>query len=154
MAGKKSDEAKAAEQQKAELEKKVVEMDARAKELDQRKDLLDGREIEVFDREQALDDREQAFIDAAVAGAMGSMSEEETEICAAVCDGLGIANAHLMAANFDRASGEVVILTNGGKRVRVKPGQAIEPLSEIEITGINPKKRKPIVGQAPKTAKE
>ncbi len=41
---------------------------------------------------------------------------------------------------------EVVIVTNGGKKVRWAPGMEVAPLDAIAVTGINPIKRKPITG--------
>jgi len=63
----------------------------------------------------------------------------------------GIAPEYAIGTNVDRETGEAVIVTNGGKKVRFAKGQTkVEPLSEIEITGINPKakKRKPVAGKA------
>jgi len=42
--------------------------------------------------------------------------------------------------------GVAIILTHGGKQVRYRSGEAVQPLDVIEVTGINPKKRKPITG--------
>lgn len=66
------------------------------------------------------------------------------------CAAYGIEAQYVFAARCDEAAGEVVIITNGGSKVRWKPGASVEKLDEIAITGINPKaaKRKVIAGKA------
>lgn len=66
------------------------------------------------------------------------------------CKAYGIDPAYVLGSRIDPETGEAVIVTNGGKKVRYASGQKdIEPLSEVEVTGINPKakKRKPIAGK-------
>jgi hypothetical protein len=65
------------------------------------------------------------------------------------CKAYGIDAKYLHASRIDAETGEAVILTVGGKRVRYKSGQKVQPLSEIEITGVNPAwaKKKPIAGK-------
>ncbi len=61
----------------------------------------------------------------------------------------GITKECIFASRYDEVSGEVSIVTNGGIRVRYKPGDKVEKLDEIAVTGINPKaaKRKVIAGK-------
>ena len=70
-------------------------------------------------------------------------------IVAEACSAYGIDRKHLFHSRMDQATGELVLLTNGGRKVRWKKGMEVDQLSEIEITGINPewKKRKPIAGK-------
>lgn len=69
------------------------------------------------------------------------------------CNAYGIESKYLFASSIKK--GVVTILTNGGKRVRYKPGDKVEKLGDIAITGINPEleKRKVIAGKAKKEAK-
>lgn len=62
----------------------------------------------------------------------------------------GIDPKYVFASRFDDATGEAVIVTNGGSKVRFKAGDKVERLDEIAITGVNPKaaKRKVIAGKA------
>lgn len=68
------------------------------------------------------------------------------------CDAYGVAWQNVMASAIDPATGEAILVTFGGKKVRYKKGQAVQKLSELEITGVNPKarERKPITGGAKK----
>ncbi len=66
------------------------------------------------------------------------------------CKAYGIASKYVFSSRIDEETGEAVVLTNGGSKVRFKSGDKVEKLSDIQITGINPAaaKRKPIVGKA------
>ncbi len=68
------------------------------------------------------------------------------KLLAEACKAFGIDPKYIFASRQDNETGEMVILTNGGKRVRYRSGQEVEPLDPIAITGINPIKRKPITG--------
>jgi hypothetical protein len=65
-------------------------------------------------------------------------------------DAYGIDPKYVLADRYDAATGEVIIVTNGGSKVRFKAGDKVEKLDEIAITGINPKaaKRKVVAGKA------
>ena len=56
----------------------------------------------------------------------------------------GIDKRYVFASRME--NGQAIILTHGGKQVRYRSGEAVQPLDVIEVTGINPKKRKPITG--------
>jgi hypothetical protein len=71
------------------------------------------------------------------------------KLIAAACKAFGIGRKFVMASRYDEATGEAIILTNGGTRVRYKDGDKVENLDEIEITGI-PKPRKVIAGKGAK----
>ena len=70
------------------------------------------------------------------------------DLIAAACEAFGIAPKYVFASRIDAQTGEAVIVTNGGKKVRFKAGAKVAPLDQIAVTGINPKpKRKPIAGK-------
>lgn len=70
------------------------------------------------------------------------------KLIAAACEAFGIASKYIFASKYREDTGEAVVLTNGGSRVRFKAGDKVEPLDPIAVTGINPKpKRKPITGK-------
>ena len=72
----------------------------------------------------------------------------DAKLIAAACEAYGIAPKYVFASRIDKATGEAVIVTHGGKKVRFKAGDKVEPLDQIAVTGINPKpKRKPIAGK-------
>ena len=58
---------------------------------------------------------------------------------------------YVLASKFYPETGEMVIVTDGGSKVRYREGDHPQPLSSIAVTGINPEadKRKIIAG-APK----
>jgi hypothetical protein len=59
----------------------------------------------------------------------------------------GIGKKYVAGSRIDEATGEAVIVTVGGKKVRYASGDKPDPLSDIAITGVNPAaKRKPITG--------
>ena len=78
--------------------------------------------------------------------------KETDKLILDACDAYGIAWQHVYASAIDPVTGEAVIVTFGGKKVRFKKGQQVEKLPEIAITGVNPeaKKKKPITGTAKK----
>jgi hypothetical protein len=78
-------------------------------------------------------------------GKKGKKLTEKT-LLAQGCEAFGIDPRYVFASRLDTETGEMVILTNGGSRIRWAPGMEVEPLSAIAITGINPIKRKPITG--------
>ena len=74
----------------------------------------------------------------------------DDELIAAALAAYGIDPKYMFNSRIDEQTGEVVIVTNGGKKVRFTSGQKVEKLSEVDITGINPAagKRKAIAGKA------
>jgi hypothetical protein len=66
----------------------------------------------------------------------------------AACVAFGIAPKYVFKSRYSPETGEVIVVTHGGKKVRYKQGDKVEPLDEIAVTGINPRpKRKPIAGK-------
>lgn len=75
--------------------------------------------------------------------------DEKEKLVVEACKAYEIPAKYLFASSVDDA-GTVTLLTHGGKRVRWSKGmEAVVPLTQIEITGINPElaKRKPITGK-------
>ncbi len=73
------------------------------------------------------------------------------DLIAEACKAFGIAPQYVFASRIDAQTGEAVVVTHGGSRVRFKSGDKIAPLDQIAVTGINPKpKRKPITGPSKK----
>ena len=72
------------------------------------------------------------------------------KILAAALKAYGIGEKYVLDSAFNKETGEVVIVTNGGSKVRFKEGDKPQPLDDIAITGINPAaaKRKVIAGKA------
>ena len=74
---------------------------------------------------------------------------KDVDLIAEACKAYGIAPKYVFASCIDELTGEAVIVTHGGKKVRYKSGVEVEKLNDIAITGINPAaaKRKPIAGK-------
>jgi hypothetical protein len=69
------------------------------------------------------------------------------KLIADACDAYGINPKFVTGTRLDEVTGEVIIVTNGGKKVRYKDGDKPEKLSQLDVTGINPApKRKSITG--------
>jgi hypothetical protein len=60
------------------------------------------------------------------------------KLIAEACAAYGIEKQYVFASRIDVETGEAVIVTHGGKKVRYKAGQKVEPLDDIAITGVNP----------------
>lgn len=72
------------------------------------------------------------------------------KLMAAALKAYGIAPRYVLASRYDPETGEMVIVTHGGSKVRYREGDHPQPLSSIAVTGINPEaaKRKVIAGAA------
>ena len=83
------------------------------------------------------------------------LSEADAELICDACDAYGISDDFILDANIDRTTGEAVVVTKGGAKVRYAPDMEIVPLTEIQVTGINrAPERKPITGGTKKQAKK
>ena len=74
------------------------------------------------------------------------------ELIAEACKAYGIAPKYVLSSRGDAQTGEAVVLTQGGSKVRFKAGVDVAPLSPIAVTGINPEwaKKKVIAGKEKK----
>jgi hypothetical protein len=72
------------------------------------------------------------------------------KLIAAACAAFGIDKKFVFASNYDEKTKTATVLTNGGSRVRFQDGDKAEPLRQIQVTGINPAKRKVIAGKEKK----
>ncbi|MGD0020821.1 MAG: hypothetical protein ABSC54_00815 [Smithellaceae bacterium] len=69
------------------------------------------------------------------------------KLIAEALDAFGIGEKYVAGSRIDDVTGEAVITTVGGTKVRYSSGAKVDPLPEIAITGINrAPKRKPITG--------
>ena len=74
------------------------------------------------------------------------------ELFVDACKAYDIDPKHVLSFKHHTDTGELVILTNGGSKVRFKAGDKVKPLSQIAVTGVNPKwaEKKVIAGKAKK----
>jgi hypothetical protein len=69
------------------------------------------------------------------------------KLIATACDAFGIDSKFVAGSRYDEVTGEAVIVTIGGSKVRFKDGDKPEKLSIVAITGVNKApKKKPITG--------
>ncbi|MDZ4241851.1 MAG: hypothetical protein U1D99_03400, partial [Candidatus Omnitrophota bacterium] len=75
-------------------------------------------------------------------------NENSDKIIDQAMEAYGIEKKYVHLSRVDKETGEAVIVTVGGKKVRYAAGQAVARLKEIDITGINfdAGKRKVIAG--------
>jgi len=75
------------------------------------------------------------------------------QLIAEACKAYGIDPKCVFSSRYDAQTGEAIVVTNGGAKVRFKAGDKVEQLDPIAVTGINPKaaKRKVIAGKAKET---
>jgi len=64
----------------------------------------------------------------------------------------GIDKQYVLGSRIDGETGEAVIVTVGGAKVRYSEGDDVTPLTPVRITGISPKKPRPITGVGKKKA--
>lgn len=77
--------------------------------------------------------------------ALISEEKDDKVLISAGCKAFGIDEKHVFSARV--YGDEVAILTMGGTRVHYRMGDEVQPLTEIQVTGVNPAKRKPITGE-------
>lgn len=66
------------------------------------------------------------------------------------CAAYGISKKFLLASAIDTLTGEAVLVTTGGTKVRFAAGQKVEPLNQIRVTGVNPNPKKRQIAGAKK----
>ena len=69
-----------------------------------------------------------------------ALTDADLKLINEACEVYGVDKKHLFASRIDRETGEAVIATNGGKKIRHRQGDpARVELKEVDITGILPK---------------
>lgn len=111
-----------------------------ATELQEMKADLEKLSAHLEEREQALDEREKALRLKGVSVEAGEkkkpLTKEQEKLIAEGCKAYGIDRKFLFSSGIDPHTGEAVILTHGGKKLRYKTGhKAKSELTETQITG-------------------
>lgn len=65
----------------------------------------------------------------------GELSDAAKAMIAEACEAHGIASRYVLSAGFDAATGEAVVVTFGGAKVRYAAGDKVEKLSRVRVTG-------------------
>lgn len=64
------------------------------------------------------------------------------------CEAYEIGKKYVAGSRYDAETKTAIVVTAGGKKVRYRAGDKVQPLDAIAVTGINPVKRKVIAGAA------
>jgi len=158
MAKKKEQELKELETALGEREKALNEQESKfSAAFDEREIGLNDREAALEKREAAVADREQALAQADFSleeEAVQGLSEADHDLIDEAATAYGIDAEFILNANIDRATGDAVILTAGGSRVRYAAGDKVVPLDPIQVDGVVRKKMKPVTGAGRKQDKK
>jgi hypothetical protein len=103
--------------------------------------LLEGKTFETISDED---------LDALAKQVQDALREESAaaKLIAQGCKAYGIDPKYLFSSRIDDTTGEAILVTHGGSKVRYQAGQDVEKLNSIAVTGINPKpKKEPIAGK-------
>jgi hypothetical protein len=157
MAEKKNQEQAADGNELQELQKRVGELENENKKLN--KEITDNelywqqRKEELEDKIEALkQENEKLKVEILVPGKVEERENVvDPRLLEKACKAYGIDKQYVFSSAIGD-DGAVVIVTNGGSKVRWFEGDKPEPLDQIAVTGINPKaaKRKVVAGKAKK----
>lgn len=133
-----------------ELEKREKDLEEMQAHVDERVAALEEKMGEFEEKEKALAGKEQMILQEF---ATIDKPEEEQKLTKAEeklitegCEAYGIGKESVLKARVDRASGEAVIVTHGGAKVRYASGAEVRPLEVYQVDGVIRKKMKPITG--------
>ncbi len=120
---------------------------------------LSAREEAVAEKEQALLEKERSLNTQEKALSQPAKAHEgetvqrptkaETVLIEAVCEAYGIELQYVLASSV-KDSGEVVILTTGGSKIRWNCGDKVKSLEPVQIDGIPRSEPKPVTGSTEK----
>jgi len=118
-----------------EREEKLKEREEALKTREQR---LEERKASLIKRERIIAERERVSIE--LGEPQRPLSKDEQKLINEALKVYKIPKEYLFHARIDPNTGEAVIVTNGGKKLRHrKGGEAKFRLTEVEITGELPK---------------
>jgi hypothetical protein len=125
-------------------EKKRNEAVDKEKELAELRAYLEQKEAELDAREKALAEKGPSM---AAAPQKRPLSKDEQKLIDDGCKAYGIDMKYLLSSGIDPQTGEAILLTSGGKKVRYQKGMGVEPLSPVEVDGISRKKPRHLMGK-------
>jgi len=126
-------------------DRKEENFKARERDLDERLVWLDNREKDLEKREKALPPAAAGrFLEKRPISKAGQRLIDEA------CEAYGIDKKHVLDSNFYPETGEAVIVTNGGAKVRFKKGDEVEKLAPERVDGISRKKPRYVAGKKKK----
>ena len=132
---------------KKEEELKAREADVKVaeKHLGELGKFLERKERTLAEREKAL----PSVIDTGPAEAK-PMSKAGQKLIDEACGAYGIDQEYVLSSNYYPETGEAVIVTHGGAKVRYKKGDEVEELAPERVDGISRKKPRHVAGKKKK----
>lgn len=73
--------------------------------------------------------------------------EKPNALIIEACKAYGIDQKYVLASRIDKETGEAVIVTHGGAKVRFVKGDEVEPLDPVRVDGVIRKKMKVVAGK-------
>ncbi len=128
-----------------EKDKKEEDFKATVKDLDERQVWLDNREKD-------LEKREKALPPAAAGGLQEKrpISKAGQRLIDGACEAYGIDKKYVLGSNYYPETGEAVIVTSGGAKVRFKTDDEVEKLPPERVDGVSRKKPRYVAGKKKK----
>ncbi len=112
-----------------------------------REETLIEKEQALLEKERSLNTQETALTQSAKAHEGETVQrpiKAETVLIEAVCEAYGIDPEYVLASSV-KDSGEVIILTTGGSKIRWNCGDRVKSLEPVQIDGIPRSEPKPLV---------
>lgn len=140
------------EKRAQDLGKREQELEVREEEVKVGKKHLDELGKFLERKEEALAEREKAL--PSVVGAEPEeakpMSKAGQKLIDEACRAYGIDERYVLGSNYYPDTGEAVIVTHGGAKVRYKKGDEVEELAPERVDGISRKKPRHVAGKKKK----
>jgi uncharacterized protein (DUF3084 family) len=139
-----------------ELEAKAEELAKWANELQEKNEHLDSVALYLEQKEKELETREKALAEKGPSVAPAEdrekpLTKAQEKLIEQGCEAYGIAKEHLLKARIDPRTGEAVLVTNGGKKVRYAKGtEKVVPLDPVDVDGVPRKKPRHLMGKKKK----
>ena len=121
------------------------------KELQKMKAELEKLSEHLKEREKGLDEREAAMKAKGVSVEADEgekpLTKAQEKLIAEGCKAYGIDRKLLFSSGIDPHTGEAVLLTDGGAKVRFGKGAKVVPLDRVRVDGVSRKKPRHVMGK-------
>lgn len=121
------------------------------KELQAMKTDLEELRAHLDEREKALDEREKALrakgVSVVTEEDKKPLTKAQEKLIAEGCKAYGINRKFLFSSGIDPHTGEAVLLTAGGAKVRFSKGAEVMPLDQVRVDGVSRKKPRHVMGK-------
>ena len=122
-----------------------------ATELQEMKADLEKLKVHLEEREKGLDAREKAIREKGITVEAGDkkkpLTKAEEKLITDGCKAYGIDRKFLFSSGIDPHTGDAILLTNGGMKVRFSKDAEVAPLSPVQVDGVSRKKPRHVMGK-------